>query len=78
MFSLFPRQRARVPNTDKEVYCGVHSLPRSLWPTKGFMFKMFSFQLSQTMILSSKCSLSLKYPAPECSKQNNIFTEHIF
>ena len=37
---------------------------------------MFSFQLSQTMILSSKCSLSLKYPAPECSKQNNIFTEH--
>ena len=27
-FSLFPRQRARVPRTDKEVYCGVHSLPR--------------------------------------------------
>lgn len=30
------------------------------------------------MILSSKCSLLLKYPAPECRKQNNIYTEYIF
>ena len=62
MFSLFPRQRARVPRTDKEVYCGVHTL--SLGPS------------AQQRSLCLKC-FHFNYPRPWSSPLNVLFPSNI-